>query len=164
MPLPLWPEFAPVSLDMRDDLYPALNELPSGISEFTFSNLYLFRGTYGYRLSRHPGGAVIVEGAKLGSSFFYVPAAMPPDPVLAELMERNDYLKNLSEPQAAEHGGRFASLGWEISEDRDNFDYIYSRKELADLVGKTFHKKRNLVNAFTAAYECESRPLVPERI
>jgi hypothetical protein len=162
--VPTWPEFAPISLEMRDSLYPSLNELPDGISEFTFSNLFLFRATYGYRLSRHPEGALIVEGAKLGKSFFYVPGLLPPDEVLAELMGRNDYLKNLSESQLRTEGERLASKGWLIAEDRDNFDYYYGKKDLAELLGKTYHKKRNLVNAFNGAYVCESRPLTPERV
>jgi hypothetical protein len=149
---------------MRDDLHPLLNRLPSGISEFTFANLYLFRGTYGYRLSRHPGGALIVEGAKLGKSFFYVPDTLPPDGVLAELMGRNDYWKNLSEAQEAAHGDRLRGMGWSIAEDRDNFDYIYRRQDLVDLAGKTYHKKRNLVHAFNAAHVGESRPLTRDRV
>ena len=32
--------------------------------------------------------------------------------------------------------------------DRDNSDYIYNRIDLANLSGKDFHKKKNLVNAF----------------
>lgn len=44
-------------------------------------------------------------------------------------------------------------------EDRDNFDYLYRRTDLASLQGKSFHKKKNLVNAFTAAYASEVRPL-----
>ena len=44
-------------------------------------------------------------------------------------------------------------------EDRDNFDYLYRRTDLASLQGKSFHKKKNLVNAFTAAYESQLKSL-----
>ena len=67
--VPVFPEFAPVSLEMRDALYPALNMIKDGISEFTFSNLYLFRHTYGYRVSRVPGETFIIEGAKQGMAY-----------------------------------------------------------------------------------------------
>jgi len=164
MPIPSYPEFADISLDMRDELLPALNQIPDGISEFTFSNLYLFRGTYGYRLSRVSDRVIIVEGSKQGKSFFYAPFELPPDEILRELMARKDYLKNLSERQLAEHGDRLRAMGYEILEDRDNFDYVYERQDLADLVGKTYHKKRNLVNAFSNAYTCESHILTPENL
>lgn len=159
MPIPSYPDFADISLDMRDELLPSLNGIPDGISEFTFSNLYLFRGTYGYRLSRVDEEVLLVEGSKQGKTFFYAPFKLPPDEILKELMERKDYLKNLSERQVVEEGERLQSLGYEILEDRDNFDYVYERRDLAELVGKTYHKKRNLVNAFTNSYTCVSRIL-----
>jgi len=164
MPIPEYPEFAPVSLDMRDELYPALNMISAGISEFTFSNLYLFRHTYGYRVSRVPGKTYLVEGAKAGSSFFYVPCDLPPREVVDSLMSRNDYLKNLSEPQAEEHRVALEQWGYSVVEDRDNFDYLYRRTDLAELSGKAYHKKRNLVNAFLNSYSYEQKPLRPESV
>jgi len=165
MPIPSWPEFAPISLDMKDELHPALNMLPDGISEFNFSNLYLFRGTYGYRVSHLPGGkGCVIEGAKNGKSFFYVPCELPPSPILDELMARHDYLKNLSETQAAAHRVHLEAKGWTVAEDRDNFDYIYERADLANLEGKTYHKKRNLVNAFQNSYTGAQRVLTEELV
>jgi hypothetical protein len=162
MPIPEYPEFAPVSLEMRDELYPALNMIPDGISEFTFSNLYLFRATYGYRVSRVPGKTFVIEGSKNGKSFFYVPCGLPPDAILGELMEGHDYLKNLSDSQANAHRIHLEGKGYKVEEDRDNFDYLYDRRDLAELTGKTYHKKRNLVNAFVNSYTYEQRVLKPE--
>jgi uncharacterized protein len=157
--VPIYPEFASVSLAMRDDLYPALNMITDGISEFTFSNLYLFRKTYGYRVSRLPGRTFVIEGAKNGKSFFYVPCALPEKSVLDELMAGHDYLKNLSESQADAHRPELEEWGFSVVEDRDNFDYLYLRTDLAELTGKTYHKKRNLVNAFINSYDYEQKPL-----
>ena len=42
--------------------------------------------------------------------------------------------------------------GVEIVEDRDNFDYLYLRQELAELAGNRFHKKKNRVNYFAGRY------------
>jgi hypothetical protein len=103
MPIPIYPDFADISLDMRDELYPSLNLLQDGISEFNFSNLYLFRHTYGYRVSRIPGRTFVIEGSKKGASFFYVPCSLPDHEHLDDLMSRHDYLKNLSETQADAH-------------------------------------------------------------
>jgi len=168
MPIPLYPEFAPVSLEMREELYPSLNLIKDGISEFNFSNLYLFRRTYGYRVSRVPGRTFVVEGSKQGKSFFYVPCAVPDRETLASLMAGHDYLKNLSESQAEAHRLELESWGYRVEEDRDNFDYLYDRKDLAELSGKAYHKKRNLVNAFLNSYSYEQKPLekanVPDAI
>jgi len=159
MPIPTYPEFAPISLEMRDELYPSLNLLKDGISEFAFSNLYLFRKTYGYRVSRVPGKTFIVEGAKLGKSFFYTPCDLPPKEILDELMAGHDYLKNLSETQSEAHRVSLEQWGYSVLEDRDNFDYLYHREDLAELSGKSYHKKRNLVNAFVNSYTYEQKSL-----
>ena len=131
--MPVYPEFAPVSLEMREALYPALNLIPDGISEFTFSNLFLFRRTYGYRVSRVPGKTFVIEGSKAGKSFFYAPCALPERQVLDELMAGHDYLKNLSESQADAHRASLEQWGYSVVEDRDNFDYVYHRTDLAEL-------------------------------
>jgi hypothetical protein len=149
---------------MRDALYPALNLIPDGISEFTFSNLYLFRRTYGYRVSRLPGKTFIIDGSKAGKSFFYVPCALPDRPILDELMASHDYLKNLSETQAGEHRAQLEQRGYSVVEDRDNFDYVYLRSDLAELTGKIYHKKRNLVNAFINSYDYEQKPLRKDNV
>jgi hypothetical protein len=164
MTIPEYPAFAPISLDMRDDLYPALNLIKDGISEFTFSNLYLFRKTYGYRVSRLPGTTFIIEGTKAGKSFFYIPCHLPPREVLDELMAGHDYLKNLSESQADFHRAELEGAGYRVVEDRDNFDYLYRRTDLAELSGKAYHKKRNLVNAFLNSYSYEQKPLRDDNV
>ncbi len=164
MPIPTYPEFADISLAMRDEFYPSLNLLKDGVSEFSFSNLYLFRRTYGYRVSRIPGKTFIVEGIKNGASFFYAPCSLPDAGHYDDLMSRHDYQKNLSETQAEAHRIDLEARGYTVREDRDNFDYLYSRTDLAELSGKAYHKKRNLVNGFINSYTYEQKPLSTENV
>ena len=56
------------------------------------------------------------------------------------------------------------SRGYLVQEDRDNFDYLYYRKDLAELSGREYHKKRNLVNGFINSYECVQKPLTEENV
>jgi hypothetical protein len=49
-------------------------------------------------------------------------------------------------------------------EDRDNFDYVYYRKDLAELSGRKYHKKRNLVTQCLGNYRCTYEELTPEII
>jgi hypothetical protein len=49
-----------------------------------------------------------------------------------------------------------------VAPDRDNADYVYRVKELAELAGRRFHKKRNLIKQCLAAYRCEYEPMTPE--
>jgi hypothetical protein len=51
-----------------------------------------------------------------------------------------------------------------VREDRDNFDYLYSRTDLAGLHGRKFSKKRNMVHAFINNYEYCGKPLLEEHL
>lgn len=164
MPIPEYPVFAPISLEMRDELYPSLNFTTDGISEFSFSNLFLFRHTYDYQVSHIRGKTFVIQGVKKGQPFFYVPCALPEKPYLDELMKSHLYLKNLSESQAEGHRIDLEQWGYAVVEDRDNFDYLYHRTDLAELSGKAYHKKRNLVNAFLNSYSYEQKPLSDDNL
>ena len=67
-------------------------------------------------------------------------------------------MKLISERQAQE----LADTGYIVEEDRDNFDYLYSREELSKVAGRKFHKKKNLVNYFTSNFQYEGKPLLEE--
>jgi uncharacterized protein len=159
MKIPLYPEFAPIDLGMRAELYPALNMIMAGISEFTFSGLYLFRETYDYRISHIPGKTFIISGKKGGRSFFSTPCCVPTCEHVKELLHTHDFYRHLTEEQIEKHQILLECNGLSFCEDRDQFDYLYERKDLAELSGKTYHKKRNLVNAFLASYSYEQKPL-----
>ncbi len=159
MPIPEYPEFAPISIEMRDELYPALNVLPDGISEFTFSNLYLFRETYQYKASHIAGKTFVISGIKEGKAFFFTPCCVPEPATLRELFKTHDYMKNMSETQCLKERVRLEAEGYQVHEDRDNFDYYYCKHDLIELAGKEYHKKRNLVNAFINSYSYEQRIL-----
>ena len=165
MLIPLFPDFAPISLELRDALHPALKAAKDGVSEFTFANLYLFRRRYGYRISRERNGNILVSGSLHGKNFFATPCAMPDIPVLKALLAEHDYWKGISDSILENKRPEIEGLGVEITEDRDNFDYLYNTSDLALLSGKKFHKKRNLVNAFLLSYpDHEDHPLTTEYI
>jgi len=67
-------------------------------------------------------------------------------------------MKAATEQQAE----KLASLGYSVCEDRDNFDYLYSREDLVNLTGRKFHKKKNLLNMFVKNNECQAKPLLEE--
>ncbi|MCX7023763.1 MAG: phosphatidylglycerol lysyltransferase domain-containing protein [Spirochaetes bacterium] len=164
MPIQDYPDFTPISLDMRDELYPSLNLLTDGISEFTFTGLYLFRETYDYKIARIPGQTLVMSGIKKGERFFLTPCGVPDADHLEDLHRTHAYHKNLSESQVAKHQIELEQQGFEVVEDRDNFDYLYCRRDLAELAGRDYHKKRNLVNAFLNSYTYEQRRITKANV
>jgi len=166
VPVPCFPEFAPLSLDLRNELHPRLSLTANGVSEFTFSGLYLFRNRYAYRVSRDgPSGGFIISGTeqkKDGSgtkTFFMTPCEAPRQNVIESLLASHDYWKNIPEAVFELSRTRLEEWGVSVNEDRDNFDYLYFRSELAELAGKRFHKKRNLIKQFLQTYTHDQQPL-----
>ncbi len=156
--LPVYPATAELHLDLRPLLHPLLQPLTLGISEFTFANLYLFRHRHHYRLTVLEDGVLAVLGRERERPFFLLPLGLPAPEVLARLFADQEVLKCASTDQA----GQLTTMGYRAIEDRDNFDYLYRRQDLAELGGRSYHKKRNLVKAFVSAHEYEARPLKEE--
>lgn len=52
-------------------------------------------------------------------------------------------------PEDSLKNSNIDSKKYDIQEDRDNFDYIYSLKDISELHGKNYEMQRNLVNRFT---------------
>jgi uncharacterized protein len=141
-------------------LEPLLRALPEGVSELTFAGLYCFRISHGYRIGRLDDGTIILVGADKGETFFICPFALPNPDLLGELFDRFSRLKLATEAQAAE----LRKAGYEVWEDRDNFDYLYHRTDLASLAGRAYQKKRNLVHVFERSNSYQAHPLSPERV
>jgi hypothetical protein len=158
----LYPEFGEVSLQMRDTLHPLFKRHSDGVSEFTFANIYLFRKAHSYRIARlegyPPPGLYVITGEDNGERFAMLPFGIPHQAVISQILKGCAYIKGVSRTQVPQ----FTALGLDVREDRDNFDYLYLKEELADLKGRRFHRKKNLVNAFVNNHTYEGRPLLEE--
>jgi hypothetical protein len=164
MQIPCYPAFAPLTLEARDEMHPKLSQLPDGVSEYTFANLFLFRKRYHYRVSRVLDKTFVISGEDNGKKFFMTPSAVPGRGILEALFAAHDYWKGISDSVLIPNREHLEEWGIVIAEDRENFDYLYLRSDLAELAGKKYHKKRNLVNQFVNSYAHEERPLTPELI
>ena len=167
MKIPVYPDFAAIALDMRPELHPLLAELPDGVSEFTFAGLFLFRHEYRYEISRTPGGFVLGRGEKHGRSFAVLPQGLPPGDdgreLLSRLLAEYDYIRGFPERLLHTHLEVLREQGVWAAADRDNYDYLYDRQDMAELAGKRFHKKRNLIHNFERTYpEHEAIPFTSE--
>lgn len=163
-----FPQFAAVDMNMFQEVSEFCSGLTAGVSEFSFPNIFLDSKKYQYSLSRLGSDTMILagispdrefEGHNLGGKFFAIMGAAPDYKIVEELFAQGYYWKNMTFDIYKTLAPQLESSGHLILEDRDNFDYLYRRMDLAQLQGKTFHKKKNLVNAFTAAYTSEVQSL-----
>jgi len=149
--LPAYPSFAPMSLEMARIISPQLVRLPDGLSEYSFAGFYLFRERYNYQVSFY-NDLLILSGERDGKRFFITPCCSIGMDVVDDLFKTHDYWKLVSPAFLETHRSEIDRAGYLITEDRDNYDYLYNRSDLATLSGKRFHKKRNHVNAFENTY------------
>ena len=163
-----FPQFSAIDMNLFQEVTEFCRNLDAGISEFLFSNIYLDSKKYHYALARLSHQSLILtgitptreyEGLDLSGKFFSILGAAPSMELVEELFSQGYYWKNMPAAIYAELGQQLEQRGHRVLEDRDNFDYLYRRTDLASLQGKSFHKKKNLVNAFTAAYESQIKSL-----
>jgi hypothetical protein len=80
------------------------------------------------------------------------PCEAPGWEILQGLFKTHDYWKNISDSVLSPVKEKLQQRGVVFEEDRDNFDYLYYRSDLAELAGKKYHKKKNHVNSFLNTY------------
>jgi hypothetical protein len=156
-----YPTFTPLSFSDRPFLDPLFRVLPDGISELTFAGMYCFAAPYDYHLAQMDDDTLVFSGKdKGGERFFLSPFRLPSPGFLNELLNRFPSMKLASEAQAES----LAQMGYTVSEDRDNFDYLYNRTDLAQLAGRALQKKRNLVHRFTREHSYRAVPLTTAEV
>ena len=159
--IPCFPDFVPVSLEQRDELVPFFAGIKDGMCEHSFATLFLDSGRYGYRISRYDDGCYLIKGEAgrwVRAGFLHIFGNFPADDAFRELIRHPalaacSFLTLIPEELVTERESLFASLGLHVMFGRDNSDYLYERTALAELKGKAFHKKKNLVNQFLHAHE-----------
>lgn len=145
MEIPRYPAARGIDLPDKPLLDRLLLELQPRISELTFANLFLFRKVHDYRLTLLGNALVILGRGYDGSAYFLPPLCGDVAAALTELFGLGLTL------YGADDGflQRYLRVpGLEILPDRDNFDYLHLREEMALLSGKEYHKKKNRVNYF----------------
>jgi hypothetical protein len=56
------------------------------------------------------------------------------------------------------------AAGFQVESDRDNWDYVYRVRDIAELAGRRYHKKRNLVKQCLEAHRCEYEPIARKNL
>lgn len=146
-------------------------------SEFTFTNLFMWRKSYDMRYVILNDMLCIMPQHKGGPRSATFPVGFIGEdgkekdivPVIEELLA---YFKDIgAEPLIRLYDditvqkltqafpGKFL-----ITEDMGSFDYVYSVQELSNLSGKRFHAKKNHVNKFMRLYPWEYRPISSENV
>ncbi|WP_038201234.1 phosphatidylglycerol lysyltransferase domain-containing protein [Xenophilus azovorans] len=153
----------PLTLALQAPIEAALARLRAGrgercLSEWCFSNLYLFREVHAYRYLPGPWPAIAgrsYDGARHLMPLFE-PAQAPAE-VLHALVVAHGHLYPVARDQAeALAAGRFTA-----TESRDDADYLYRAAAFADYAGRPLAAKRNQLRRFLAVHRPQALPYAP---
>ncbi len=166
--LPTFPEFKNFSLKEKPILDRVFREFPPVISEFTFTNLFIWRHAYQFRISRF--GTFLCLLADKGADSFFLPPIGEGDKVecittlLHYLKEKGIDPKIDRVPEDLVKEVHWEENGMRATLNRDQSDYVYLVKDLARLEGRRYHRKRNHIKQFKERYSYEYLPLSSEWI
>jgi uncharacterized protein len=156
MEIPRYPGSRGILLEDKTLLDRLFSELQPRISELTFANLFLFRGVHDYRLTLLGDAVVALARGWDGSSYFLPPFCGDVGAAVHELIGAGLTLYGADDAFLARYIPAEADL--ETIPDRDNFDYLHLREEMAQLTGKNYHKKKNRVNYFIVRHRYSVEP------
>lgn len=166
-----------ITIEKKDEINKYLKRKCSQNSEFTFTNLFMWRKSYDIRyvilhdmlciMPQHTGGP---RSATFPIGFVREDGTQGDIvPVIEELLA---YFKEIGEIPLIRlyddltvkklneaFPGKFL-----ITEDVNSFDYVYKVEELSNLAGKRFHAKKNHVNKFKRLYQWEYQPIGKENL
>lgn len=166
--IPEFPEFKELSLEDKPLFDRVFSQYPPSISEFTFTNLFIWRDAYRIKVSRmDPFICLLSDRGK--ESFFFPPIGQ--GDVIKCFMEWSQYLKERAispkierVPEEMVLGKDWEREGFEVTLDPDQSDYIYLTLDLIKLEGRRYHRKRNHLKQFRERYSYQYISLDPEWI
>ena len=154
MEIPRYPDSRGILLEDKPLLDRFLFELQPRISELTFANLFLFRLVHDYRLTLVGDAVVALARGWDGSAYFLPPVSGDIGAAARQLLLEGLTLYGADDPFLS----RYLPDGVEAVPDRDNFDYLHLREDMAQLSGRDYHKKKNRVNYFTVRHRFTVEP------
>jgi uncharacterized protein len=153
MEVPRYPAARGITLEDKPLLDRLFSDLQPRISEFTFANLFLFRTVHDYRLTLVKDAVVVLGKGYDGASYFLPPLCGDIAGALDELFAVGLMLYGADDAFAESF---LQTPELELVPDRDNFDYLHVKQEMALLNGKEYHKKKNRVNYFLVRHRYQA--------
>jgi len=163
--IPAFPNFRPINLEDKRTLSEYLKASQPQISEYTFTNLYVWRKSDATVLSKQDN-VLLVKALKYPDSREVLLPPLGSNDIaqtFAELVrdmegDKLPPLYGISKDQAE----ALAKIGFSLKFDRDNSDYVYLVKDLRDLPGTKYHSERQAIRRCLAEHKCEYVPITPD--
>lgn len=158
------PDIRLLTLADRSLVYRYLRQHPPEISEHTFTNLYVWSQARPIYLTEAEDTLFILcrSQVRAGYTLFGPPAGNLTLPEFVNLLNELDVQEAVRLP--APLAFLLRDAGYAIEPDRNNADYVYQVRELAELTGRRFAKKRNHLKRCLQLHQCVYEPIGPANI
>ena len=151
---PEFPQFKPLQLEDREVLGEIIWKYQPQTSEWTFTNLFIWRSHYGFQWSRYRDWVLLFSTANPQGPFFLQPIGPPSRlDVVRKCLQWLREEKGEKNPRIERADSRLVDeireaqdLAFEPT--RDQSDYVYQGQDLIQLAGRKYHGKRNHINKF----------------
>ncbi len=142
-------------------LYDRLRGIDTPISEYSFSNCYLFRDVHEFEVVTD--GEVFVRGKTYDGFTYLMPTRDLNEADLGQGMQALstvDFLYPVPEDRLSLFSGEECEF---VLREAD-MDYVYTVEKMSTYAGRKLHRKRNLLRQFVRSYGHEALPLTAERL
>lgn len=168
--IPQFPGLAPLDLTHKPALDAAFARLRPQISEFTFTNLYIWRHAYGAMITRFDAVIFLLSWRADPEDSFVLPpvgeaATLEQLQACFELMRSKGHDPKLCRAERT-HLDQLGltEAAFDIQSDRDDWDYVYRVRDLIELPGERYADKLRHIRGFEKRYQYEYRPITPDLV
>jgi len=168
-----------IKLEDKELFNSYFHKYPPQTSEFTFTNLYMWRNFYRFNFMEWKEHLLlfsrdIFEAKKIPASgnkkalYFFPPIGPNPAEIIVSLFENLKEVEFHRVPERISENVRnhkkFSTLSIDILEDRDNWDYVYEAENLRNLPGNRYRQNRRWLNKFLENYDYEFKILTENEV
>ena len=156
-------DFKPIEIQDKPLFDEFLRKDPPRISELTFTNLFIWRHHYQPAWLEWEGCILIIFHPQKGSIYGLSPFG-PGDKKSALDVLCKEIAKQTADVRICRAGEEFVTNHvdpgkYAVVSDRENSDYVYLAKDLINLSGNKYHRKKNHLNQFIKNFAFEYHPL-----
>ena len=149
-------------------------------SEFTFTNLFMWRNYYNFLFMEFKEHIILFSNDYLKIRkkpintdsrdyiYFFPPIGPSPDKIIHELFENIGNIEVHRVPEdicvSLKENEKFNNLNLVCLEDRNNWDYVYSKDDILNLAGNKFRQNRRWLQKFLDNYNFDFQILTGDLV
>jgi hypothetical protein len=155
---PEFPNFKPIQLEDREIIRETLWKYQPQTSEWTFTNLFIWRSRYGFQWFMYKDWLIVLCTSSPNETYAFQPIGPPPRLEVTRILlkwlrkergEKAPSIRRADQRLIREIEGSRDLL---VEPTREQFDYLYRSDALIRLPGRKYHSKRNHINKFLHSY------------